>query len=98
MEVITVEEIIANSRIDTSDENEYLEVIGEVAEKMIENFLNRTWDDVLAVYGEYPVPLKHATLMLVDHLYQHRSATETQISTAVPFGIASMIGPYIKKV
>lgn len=98
MQVISVEEIMTNSRIDTSDENEYIESIGEVAEETIINACNTTWDDVTAEYGYIPYGLKHACLLYADYLYTHRGATTNINVNVLPLGIPALISKYRKLV
>lgn len=94
MQIISLEKIKRNSRIDGDEEDEFLATIGDVAEEMVSNMIHRTWYEVEADYGRTPAPLVHAVLMLVDHLYTNRSASGPVVLTTVPYGVSDLIRPY----
>lgn len=95
LNLITLEEVLRNSRIDTAEENEYIESLIAVAEDMVPKMLNCTWESLFEEYGECPAPVRHAMLMLVDHLYQHRSVGETVAIQSNP-AFATLLRKYKK--
>ncbi len=95
MELLTIDEIKANSRIDGDGEDVYLRHVGAPAEKMVPTALRRKFYDLEAEYGAVPPEVRHAVLMLADHLYTHRGATAMQ-AVAIPYGVQAMVTPYIK--
>ena len=98
MKWLTLEKIKAQLRIepDFHDEDDLLEEYGESAEDVLLNYLNRTYEDVIGVYGRVPAPLRHASLMLVDTSYQYRSPVSTQSMSLVPYTFDLLIKPYMR--
>jgi hypothetical protein len=98
MKWLTLEKIKAQLRIepDFHDEDELLEEYGESAEEVLLNYLNRTYEDVIEVYGRVPAPLRHASLMLVDTSYQYRSPVSTQSMSLVPYTFDILVKPYMR--
>ena len=98
MKWLTLEKIKAQLRIepDFHDEDDLLEEYGESAEEVLLNYLSRTYEDVIEVYGRVPAPLRHASLMLVDTSYQHRSPVNAQNMSLVPYTFDLLIKPYMR--
>lgn len=98
MKWLTLEKIKAQCRIeaDFHDEDDLLEEYGESAEEVLLNYLNRTYEDVIEVYGRIPAPLVHASLMLVDTSYQCRSPVSTQSMSLVPYTFDILVKPYMR--
>ena len=78
------------------DEDTLLEMYGESAEEVLLNYLNRSYEEVSEVYGGVPVPLQHASLMLVDTSYQYRSPVSAQSMSLVPYTFDILIKPYMR--
>ena len=98
MKWLTVERIKQQLRIepDFHDEDELLEEYGESAEEVLLNYLNRSYEDVIEVYGHVPAPLRQASLMLVDTSYQYRSPVNAQNMSLVPYTFDLLIKPYMR--
>ena len=98
MKWLTLSRIKQQLRIedDVHDEDELLEMYGESAEEVLLNYLNRTFDDVVEIYGRMPAPLVHASLMLVDTSYQYRSPVSTQSMSLVPYTFDILVKPYMR--
>jgi hypothetical protein len=98
MKWLTLERIKQQLRIeqDFHEEDELLEEYGESAEEVMLNYLNRTYEDVIEVYGRVPAPLRHASLMLVDMSYQYRSPVSAQSISLMPYTFDILIKPYMK--
>ena len=98
MKWLTLEQIKAQLRIepDFTDEDELLEMYGESAEEVLLNYLNRSYEDIIEVYGHIPAPLRHASLMLVDTSYQYRSPVSTQSVSLVPYTFDILVKPYMR--
>ena len=96
MKWLTLDYIKQHSRIDYDCEDALLELYGAAAEDTVLNYLNRSYQDVLSAYGDVPVAILHATLMLVDVSYQHRSpVTPTNVSV-VPYTFDILLKPYMR--
>lgn len=98
MKFLTLEQIKQQLRIepDFHDEDKILELYGNSAETTVFNYIGRSFEEVFDEYGEMPADLIHATLMLVDASYQHRSPASTQNMYYVLYGFDTKIKPYMK--
>jgi hypothetical protein len=50
----------------------------------------------MQIYGRIPAPLIHASLMLVDVSYQHRSPVSPQNMSIVPYTFDILVKPYMR--
>ena len=100
MKWLTIEYIKEHSRIDYDCEDAVLELYGEAAEDTVLNICMRTYEDIVAKFGteEKPMPaaLIHASLMLVDLAYQHRSPISQQNMYTVPYAFDMLVKPYMR--
>lgn len=98
MKWLTLEQIKHQLRIeaDFTEEDDLLEIYGESAEEVLLNYLNRTYEDVMDIYGRIPAPLRHATLLLVDTSYQYRSPVSSQSMSQVPYTFDLLVKPYMR--
>ena len=99
MKYLTFDQIKAQLRLDdvqATAEQDILLMYGESAEESLFQLLNRTYEDVMEVYGRMPKPLIHATLMLVDVSYQHRSPVSVQNMSIVPYTFDLLVKPYMR--
>ena len=97
MKWLTIERIKQQCRIemDFHDEDESLMDMGEVAEDSILELLNRSYEDLYEVYGRVPAPVRHASLLLVDSLYQFRGKDLAQ-QTHDNSSFSVLLKPYMK--
>jgi hypothetical protein len=98
MKWLTLERIKQQCRIesDFTEEDILLEMYGESAEEVLLNHLNRSYEDIMQIYGRIPAPLIHASLMLVDVSYQHRSPVSPQNMSIVPYTFDILVKPYMR--
>lgn len=98
MKWLTLERIKQQCRIepDFTEEDSLLEMYGESAEEVLLNHLNRSYEDIMQIYGRIPAPLVHASLMLVDVSYQHRSPVSPQNMSIVPYTFDILVKPYMR--
>jgi hypothetical protein len=98
MKFLTLEKIKAQLRIEPNfhDEDTILEVYGESAETTLLNYLNRPYADIIGSYGDVPLPLVQASLMLVDTSYQHRSPISVTNISQVPYTFDLLVKPYMR--
>ena len=102
MKYLTIEYIKEHSRLDYDCEDGLLELYGDSAEDVMVQYLNRgqTVDEMIAdlkeVYGHVPAPIYHATLMLVDISYQHRSPVNPTNISMVPYTFDNLVKPYMR--
>ena len=98
MKWLTLQKIKKQCRIDdiNTSEDDLLEMYGESAEATVLNLLSRSYEDVMESYGAVPMPIIHASLMLCDISYQHRSAVSPQNMSLVPYTIDLLLKPYMR--
>lgn len=100
MKWLTIEYIKDHSRIDYDCEDGALELYGNSAEQTVMNHLGRTYEDIVANYStvdkKVPADIIHASLLLTEHFYTHRGATETVNVTVLPFAVDMLLKPYIR--
>lgn len=99
MKFLTFQEIKAQLRLDDAqaeEEQTLLEMYGESAEDAILDLCQRSYTDVVETYGEVPVKLKHAALLLVDHFYQHRGVASPQSLASVPYSFDMLVKPFMR--
>ena len=98
MKWLTLAKIKQQCRIepDFTEEDTLLEMYGESAEDVLLNHLNRSYENLMEVYGHIPAPLIHASLMLVDVSYQHRSPVSPQNMSIVPYTFDILVKPYMR--
>ena len=98
MKWLTLTRIKQQLRIeaDFTEEDDLLEMYGESAEEVLLNYLHRSYEDVMEVYGRVPAPLVHASLMLVDTSYQYRSPVSVQSMSMVPYTFDILVKPYMR--
>lgn len=84
---------------DFSDDDEYLQHLVDTAERVVVTSTNR--DEVELTEGnggEFPLPLKHAILMLGAHWYNQRESVSMTQMHQVPDSLQALIKPYRKLV
>lgn len=98
MKWLTLEKIKQQCRIepDFHDEDEILIDWGNDAEEMVLNDINRSYTELIELYGEVPHPLVTAALMLVAESYQHREPVSQQNLYVVGYGYDKRVKPYMR--
>jgi uncharacterized phage protein (predicted DNA packaging) len=96
MKWLTIDWIKQHSRIDFDCEDKLLELYGEDAEETVLNLINRSYEEVMELWGTVPKPLYVAALMLVEVDYNHRSPDAINNMYAVKYGFDTKIKPYMK--
>ena len=98
MKWLTLERIKQQLRIepDFHEEDDILEEYGESAEETILAYLNRSYEEVISIYGRVPSPVRHASLMLVDVSYQYRSPISPSNVSLVPYTFDILVKPYMR--
>ena len=68
---------------DFTDDDEYLEALGDTAEELVEQQIDKSLADVLADNNNnMPAPLIHAMKMIVEYFYDNRGSAENEIPSA----------------
>lgn len=84
---------------DFTCQDDILEVDLEAAESAIVAWCNRSVDELKGLgSGAFPAPLLKAELALAKHMFTHDMVADERSLTATPFGISTLIKPYVKLV
>lgn len=101
MEIITLDEfkeqIQLNDDADYDSEDNYLTSLIEVSEEAVLSHLQRTYDELISVYGVMPFAIKHAVKLMAAHLYNSREPVTFGVTGAkVPLSFEYLLIPYLK--
>lgn len=84
---------------DFIDDDEYLEHLLVTAEETIITSTNRTGQELInGNAGDFPVPLRHAVMMLAAHWYNQRESVSSVQMHQVPDALQALVKPYRKLV
>lgn len=84
---------------DFSDDDDYLSHLLETAQQHVTMSTSRTAAELMAMgAGEYPLPLRHAILMLAAHWYNQRESVSATQMHDVPDALQALVKPYRKLV
>lgn len=99
LEILTLEEIKAQTRVDIDDEDDLLTTYGEAAERQIIGMTRRSVEELIEIgAGAFPPQLRVAMLMFAAHLYRQREAVAPGAAVPVPYGIEFMTRPFTRLV
>lgn len=97
MKWLTLTLVKQQLRIDTDLEDELLCLYADSAEDTVLHICDRSYDEVMTLFGEIPPKLIQASLLLVAISYKERSPISPQNYSAVPYGnIDFLLRPYMK--
>ena len=97
MKFLSVDLIKMQSRIDGNDEDTYLGMLGEAAERKLFNDTQRTYDEIKeANNDEWPTDLTLAALLLTSHWYKNREDASNVSMYLVPNAYEALYMPYRK--
>lgn len=74
---LTLDNILMHCRLDEGTEDDYIIGLGETAERMVEDYTNRTLEDLAGEAGVLPRPVEHACYLIIADLYRNREATSS---------------------
>lgn len=102
MEYLTLNYIKSHSRLNYDDiEDSLLELYANSAEWTMAQYLNRgktaaeMVSNLTEEFGELPVPIVHASLMLVEASYQHRIPVSPTQLYIVPYQFDTLVKPFM---
>lgn len=68
---------------DFTDDDAYLEALGDTAEELVEQQIDKKLTEVLEANNNHlPAPLVHAMKMIVEYFYDNRGSSENEIPDA----------------
>lgn len=95
MKILELSDILAHCRIDDGEENDYVTGLGDAAEEIVEEYLNRSFGEIACERGGIPRAIRHACYLIVADLYKNREAS----STAALYGngaVQALLRPFRK--
>lgn len=95
---LTLDDIKQQARIepDFTDEDTYLTLLGKAAERKLLKDIQRTYEEVVEIEGEWPDDLTMAALLLTSYWYKYREPVENMSISVVPYSYESLYMPYRK--
>ena len=98
LKFLTLADIKAQARIeeDFTAEDNYLMLLGKAAERKVFQDTQRSYNEIVAMEGEWPEDLTLAALLLASLWYKHREPVEGQSMSIVPYGYEALYMPYRK--
>lgn len=96
MKYLTIDYIKSHSRLDYDCEDALIELYANAAEDMVLTYIRRRYQDLTDEYGQVPDAIMHATLMLCDHGYTHRSPVSMQNLSEVKYSFDWLVKPYMR--
>ena len=96
--ICTLEELRRQVRLDDDDhaEDALLEGYAEAAEEWVFATIERTPEEVEALYGGIPRPLRQSVLLLAAHWFANREAGRAPSAGSVPAGLSFLLMPFKK--
>lgn len=97
MTYLTLEMIKKHLNLDDdfTDDDDYLKILGDVAETVIERHIDTPFEVILFKnMGEFPTPLKQACLLLVGTYYENRENISYTNTNEIPYSVSYLISLY----
>lgn len=91
-----IEYLKTHCRIDYDCEDALLEQYANAAEEFILKYTNRTYENVIDLYGSIPARLYDAVQLLVDTMYENRSIVTITNMSVVPYSFDAMISDFVR--
>lgn len=85
-----------HSRIDYDCEDALLEQYGNAAEEFILDYIERTYENLIDIYGEIPARLYECAQLLVDTMYHYRTPITINNMSTVDYGFDAMISKFVR--
>jgi len=99
MNYLTLEELKKHLNVDEdfTDDDMYIESLGDVAEAIVAKHIDNDLANVVAFnQGELPMPIKHAMMLLVGNYYMNRESVAFATSSNIPYSFEYLLDPYVK--
>ena len=96
MKWLTIDAIKQQLRLDYDCEDALLELHATAVENVILRYCRRTYEEFIKEYGEIPPEIRLVSLLLCEHLYNHRGVTETVPMSAVPYAFDYFMKPFMR--
>ena len=86
--VVTVAEAKAHLRLESDEEDAFIESLIEQAQAVAEDYCRVTFE------SPAPEPVRLAVLLMVAHYYENRDTSERQIYVTLRMAFESLLYPY----
>ncbi len=98
MKYLTLTQVKEQLRLDTTFtlEDAKLTRLANAAENVVANITRRTYNDMIAMYGEIPDDVVSAALLLVEVGYVQGSPVSQQNLSVVPYSFDILLKPYMR--
>lgn len=84
---------------DFADDDIYLEHLLDTAQEAVVTATRRSVTELVDLgAGDFPVPLRHAVMMLAAHWYNQRESVSASQMYQVPDTLQALVKPYVKLV
>lgn len=83
---------------DFTGDDVYLQHLLDTAEIVVINATHCSMEEIYDTYGEFPLPLKHAVMMVAAHWYNQRESVSGVQMHTVPGTLQALVKPYVKLV
>ena len=95
MEYLDLSQIKKHINVDDvfTDDDEYIESLGDVAEAMVSRHIDRNLADI-AVNGQLPAPIRHACLLFIGNLYMNRESVSNISMMDIPKSYEYLLATY----
>ena len=85
--MVTLAELKAHLRIETDDENDYLQNLLKMAEASVTDFCGQS-------FSEAPEPVRLAVLLFAGYHYAHRESDDSGAYSAMKSAFCALLWPY----
>ena len=96
--ICTLEELRLQLRLDDDDHAEDALLLGyaEAAEQWVFTTIERTEEEMLALYGGIPKPIKQSVLLLAADWFANREAGRSPSAGSIAAGLSFLLMPFKK--
>ena len=95
MKWLEIEYIKQHARIDMDCDDALLEQYALGTEDAMLALMNRTFENIMDVYGEVPAPIVNASLLIVAQCYQNRETVSSQNLSPIAYSFDFLIRDFI---
>jgi len=95
MEYLDLSQIKKHLNIDAAftDDDEYIESLGDVAEAIVSRHIDRNLEDIL-IDGELPAPIRHACQLYIGNMYMNRESVSNISMIDIPKSYEYLLATY----
>lgn len=95
-ELLTIEDMRRNARVDDPDEDQNLMLCAASAEELVLGYIQSTWIELIDTYGAVPAGVKKAMLAVATGMYNCPEGVDGRMQYTCPFGILAGLSQYVR--